>query len=712
MQGILKQSTAQTVKMGPFVDSSDGNTEETALTIAQADIRVAKDGGAFAQTNNTAGATHDENGMYDVPLDATDTGTLGMLRVYIHVSGALPVWRDFTVVPANVYDSLVAGSDRLETDVWESRGIDLQAPNGSGRFRVHVSTGVDPIGTAMRGTDGALTSADEPVDANITHYLGSAITETSAGQIAGRVSDFFDAGAAGHTVADDVLVSGDLPIAVNVTQWRGSQPAVLSGTYVQARTEAGQQIASQSDVQGITQAQRIRISAPQQLERPDSGSTTYRIYVYAYDEQHQAEDLDSNPSISVENESGTDRSANLSAVTKPTGTTGIYYADYTLSSGDALEQLTIKVDATEGGVTTQYATATIVVDTTAVDFTSADRTKLEAIHGKLPGKSYLTGTANADGDLQLDEATGEAAIDMTQATPGGGTTGGRLDNADVATSTRSNHSASAVTGGTTVAQAESNIRGADSDTLKTLSDAQDTLLGRITANLFSGITSLAEWLGLLAGKQTGNATARSEIRATGAGGGTYDETTDSQEAIRDRGDSSWSSSGSFWSTTEQEQIRQALGLTGTTAATTGNGHIDAIKQTTDSIGGSTVVFPDLFDKSGNISELITGDDYSQAAGQPLEWESDGWPDLTGATIKFSLRNLATGSDDIDDVAGSVVTAGSGTQKVRVELTNAQTSPLTVGVNKYRFDVQADLSGGAKVTLATGYVEKVRPDYTA
>ena len=59
------------------------------------------------------------------------------------------------------------------------------------------------------------------------------------------------------------------------------------------------------------------------------------------------------------------------------------------------------------------------------------------------------------------------------------------------------------------------------------------IAGRITAALFSGITSLAEWLGLLGGKQVGDSTARTEMRATGAGSGTFDETTDSQEAIRD-----------------------------------------------------------------------------------------------------------------------------------------------------------------------------------
>jgi hypothetical protein len=60
-----------------------------------------------------------------------------------------------------------------------------------------------------------------------------------------------------------------------------------------------------------------------------------------------------------------------------------------------------------------------------------------------------------------------------------------------------------------------------------------TLLTRVPAALFSGITSLAQWLGLLAGKQVGNATARTEMRATGAGSGTFDETTDSVEALRD-----------------------------------------------------------------------------------------------------------------------------------------------------------------------------------
>ena len=42
--GYLKQSTAVDVILGPFVDEDDGKTAETGLTIAQADVRLSKNG--------------------------------------------------------------------------------------------------------------------------------------------------------------------------------------------------------------------------------------------------------------------------------------------------------------------------------------------------------------------------------------------------------------------------------------------------------------------------------------------------------------------------------------------------------------------------------------------------------------------------------------------------------------------------------------------
>lgn len=70
-----------------------------------------------------------------------------------------------------------------------------------------------------------------------------------------------------------------------------------------------------------------------------------------------------------------------------------------------------------------------------------------------------------------------------------------------------------------------------------------TLIGRITSTLFSGITSLASWMGALAGK-TADTSTRAEINATTSGAG-YNETTDSQEALRDRGDAAWITATGF-----------------------------------------------------------------------------------------------------------------------------------------------------------------------
>jgi len=128
---LLKQSTAITLRVGPFLNEDDGKTAETGLTISQADIRLSKAGGDFAQTHDSSGATHDENGHYSLQLDDTDTNTVGMLKVAIHKSGALPVWENFMVLPANVYDSLVGGTDNLQVDTTQIEGSDATTQIGS-----------------------------------------------------------------------------------------------------------------------------------------------------------------------------------------------------------------------------------------------------------------------------------------------------------------------------------------------------------------------------------------------------------------------------------------------------------------------------------------------------------------------------------------------------------------------------------------------------
>lgn|SRR5262245_5311793 len=114
----LRQSTAsQEVVLGPFVDSTDGVTAETGLSIANTDIKVWKAGATTLANKNSGGGTHISGGIYSAVLDATDTDTLGSLKLFVAVSGALACVLECVVLSANVYDSLIGGGDTLDVQV-------------------------------------------------------------------------------------------------------------------------------------------------------------------------------------------------------------------------------------------------------------------------------------------------------------------------------------------------------------------------------------------------------------------------------------------------------------------------------------------------------------------------------------------------------------------------------------------------------------------
>lgn len=189
---LLKQSTAVDIKVGPFLDSTDGNTAASGLTITQPDIRLAKNGGAFAQKNAAQTLSHEENGWYEVALDTTDTNTLGILTLVIHESGALQVWQQYMVVPANTYDSLVGGTDTLQADVTQAGGSAISA--ASGLLNANVTqisgdaTAADNAEAAFDGT-GYNVGGGSVVAASVTGAVGSVTGNVggSVGSVTGAV---------------------------------------------------------------------------------------------------------------------------------------------------------------------------------------------------------------------------------------------------------------------------------------------------------------------------------------------------------------------------------------------------------------------------------------------------------------------------------------------------------------------------------------------
>ena len=147
---ILKQSTTADVILGPFLDDTDGKTPETGLTIAQSDVQLMKNGGAAAQKNDASSATHRTGGQYSVPLDATDTGTIGRLRMSVQVSGALPEWKDCMVIDGDAYDALYAGTTDFRATLPKNAAFTFV-------FDMYDSSGDPKTGltvTAQRSIDG------------------------------------------------------------------------------------------------------------------------------------------------------------------------------------------------------------------------------------------------------------------------------------------------------------------------------------------------------------------------------------------------------------------------------------------------------------------------------------------------------------------------------------------------------------------------------
>lgn len=170
----LKQSTAVTITMGPFVDKDDAVTAYTTIIPASA-VNVAKNGAASTGKSDTSAGIHDTDGHHRINLNVNDTGTLGRLRVHVSNAAAyLPIWQDFEVVPANVWDSYF-GADRLEVDVQEWAGVE-------GAVKVGGTSGLPQVDTASVGNSAAI-SATSASNWNVFYENGGQTANAVIGEI-------------------------------------------------------------------------------------------------------------------------------------------------------------------------------------------------------------------------------------------------------------------------------------------------------------------------------------------------------------------------------------------------------------------------------------------------------------------------------------------------------------------------------------------------
>lgn len=115
MTQILRLGDAATIKLGPFVDMTDGVTYEVglagAMNHASTGVLISKNGGTLAARTTLTLPVYDAFGYYLVNLDATDTATAGTLKViYGDAATTLPCEANFQIVTAAIYDAMYGAS--------------------------------------------------------------------------------------------------------------------------------------------------------------------------------------------------------------------------------------------------------------------------------------------------------------------------------------------------------------------------------------------------------------------------------------------------------------------------------------------------------------------------------------------------------------------------------------------------------------------------
>lgn len=226
----LRQSSAsQEIPLGPFVSSTDGSTAQTGLTIANTDIKLFKSGATSEANKNSGGATHIASGRYYAVLDATDTDTVGPMRVSVHVAGALPVWLDCQVLTANQFDSLVSGSDTLQVDVTQVNNVN--AATTTAHFGVNVvqistdSTAADNCEAFFDGTGYAGTNNVIPTVTSVTNAVSANVTQISGDTTAADNCELFFDGTGYNAANSTVGTVTSLTNGVNVTSISGDSAA-------------------------------------------------------------------------------------------------------------------------------------------------------------------------------------------------------------------------------------------------------------------------------------------------------------------------------------------------------------------------------------------------------------------------------------------------------------------------------------------------------
>jgi len=196
-QGFLKEDTATTLRLGPFVDKTDGVTYEVgmaaAMNHADTGVRISKNGAALAARTTATEPVYDAFGYYLVNLDATDVGTSGRLKVIFgNAAVCLPCEADFEIIPGNLFDTLLVAQPAAAINKFfdvASSVLTCASVNQAGDAHVHADA-IDTLTKASgpgdlaailldTGTDGVVVASASKTGFSLSATGADLILKTS-----------------------------------------------------------------------------------------------------------------------------------------------------------------------------------------------------------------------------------------------------------------------------------------------------------------------------------------------------------------------------------------------------------------------------------------------------------------------------------------------------------------------------------------------------
>ena len=200
---FLRTNTATRVTVGPFLDKTDGVTPEVALTVTSEKLTLMVDTAgvptlildtaptASGGANDMVHVTGDDAGFYDLELAAADVNYLG--RAMLALTDAAthcPVFHEFMILPAMIYDAFILGTDTLQADVTQWLGTAAVTPSVAGVPEVdltHVAGATTNVAALATNVDAILTDTADmqpklgtPAGASVSADVAAVKVDTAA----------------------------------------------------------------------------------------------------------------------------------------------------------------------------------------------------------------------------------------------------------------------------------------------------------------------------------------------------------------------------------------------------------------------------------------------------------------------------------------------------------------------------------------------------